>query len=175
MAPLIVAAAASRTQMSCAISLVTGCSRGRSISRKSACTTSSSRALRNADCSSAIARPCRKVPSNTGSPVLFTKSANTTTSRSVSGVAVMRRCHHDTVTIAIVTTAAPTSSHGRRCDRAAAFDSSRSTSPADCHRRPGSVCRHPFTIRSSAREPSGVRPAAGRAPDSISWSTHPNA
>ena len=40
--------------------------------------------LRNGDCSSCTARPCRKVPSNTGSPVVFAKSARTIVSLSVS-------------------------------------------------------------------------------------------
>ena len=45
---------------------------------------SSEMRLRKGDCSSWIANPCRSVPSNTGSPVEFVKSARTIVSLSVS-------------------------------------------------------------------------------------------
>ena len=57
---------------------------GRLIRRRTRCTCSSSIILRNGDCSSWIASPWRSVPSNTGSPVLLSKSARTIVSLSVS-------------------------------------------------------------------------------------------
>ncbi len=73
-----------RSHTSRAISGVRRASDGWPIRRSTACMRSSEIRLRNGDCSSCTARPCRKVPSNTGSPVVFAKSARTIVSLSVS-------------------------------------------------------------------------------------------
>ena len=73
-----------RSHMSRAIPGVRRASDGWPIRRKTACMRSSEIRFRNGDCSSCTARPCRKVPSNTGSPVVFAKSARTIVSLSVS-------------------------------------------------------------------------------------------
>src|ERR1035438_8218877 len=87
MEPSIVAAAPSRTQMSCAIWFVIWLAGATLINRRSCCTCSSSMIFRKGDCSSCSESPCRSVPSNTVSPVVFVKSARTMVSLSVSACA----------------------------------------------------------------------------------------
>ena len=82
--PSRTAALAVRSQISRASSGVSRASAGRLIRPSVFWIRSSETRLRKGDCSSCIANPWRSVPSNTGSPVVFVKSARTIVSLSVS-------------------------------------------------------------------------------------------
>ena len=75
-----------RWQISCEISGVSFASAGCPIRRKVRWMACSGTMLRKGDCSSCTVSPCRRVPPNTASPVLLTRSARTIVSLSVSGL-----------------------------------------------------------------------------------------
>jgi hypothetical protein len=85
----------SRRAISRAIDRVTRSSGERSMRRKVSWTRWSGNTFRNGDCSSATASATSSVPSNTGSPVAFRKSASTIVSCSVKAVAPPRKTNGD--------------------------------------------------------------------------------
>ena len=84
MEPSRTTALAVRSQTSLAISGASRASGGWPIMRNTCWMRSSEMRLRKGDCSSCTAKPCLSVPSKTGSPVVFVKSASTIVSLSVS-------------------------------------------------------------------------------------------
>ena len=75
------------------------------------------------DCSSCTASPCRSVPSNTGSPVVFVKSARTMVSLSGQRVRLAPENHQKLLAASATTDTAAAATHpSNRVDFAAGFD-----------------------------------------------------
>ena len=105
--------APTRSHTSRAMPGVTSEEAGRPMSRSVSPMRSSPTMERNGDCDRCIASACRRVSSNTDSPVVFANAPMTTESRSVSGAAAGGRVHHHHV-------AAPAASRPARSTRSRA-------------------------------------------------------